>query len=433
MHLNDSETVHDLVGIGFGPANLSVAIALEESGHPLRAVFLDRKPAFAWHPGLMFAGAEMQVSFTKDLITMRNPRSRFSFLNYLAEQGPDRLAKFINLRTFYPTRVEFNDYYAWAAARFDDQVRWGTDVTEVSAVPGEDGVELLRVSLRDLAGGETGSLLTRNLILAPGGTPHVPEGVELGARVFHASETLERLERTFDDPSAPYHFNIVGSGQTSADVFTHLRRSYPQARITTNVRGFAMRPEDDTHFVNELFLPDFPDWFHGQDDDFRRRVIDGYALAAHTGVSYDLIPRIYREYYEDMVSGGKALSLRRFTELVAARSEPDRAVATYLHLDSGETSRTEADAVVLATGYRYPMPVPALAGLGAYLRMETPERYAIRRDYSVVCVEEFAPRVFLQGFAEATHGFSEVLLSLMPVRAAEIVEALAKNASVQTR
>ncbi|MEU9474362.1 SidA/IucD/PvdA family monooxygenase [Streptomyces sp. NPDC048191] len=432
MHLNEPD-VHDLVGIGFGPSNLAVAIALEESGRPLRSLFFDRKPGFAWHSGLMFDGAEMQVSFTKDLITMCNPRSRYSFLNYLAEQGRDRLAKFINLRTFYPTRVEFNDYYAWAAEQFDDIVRWGTEVVEVTAVPGEHGTDLLRVLVRDLAGGETSAVLTRNLVIAPGGVPNVPEGVELGERVFHASETRERLETGFGDLSAPYHFNVVGSGQTSADVFMHLRRSYPNARITTNIRGFAMRPEDDTHFVNELFLPEFPDWFYRQSGEFRQRIIDDYGLAAHTGVSYDLIPQIYREYYEDLSSRRGALTLHRLTELVGAHSDADRATATYFHLDSGATSQVDADAVILATGYRYPMPIPALAGLAGHLRMETPERYAIRRDYAIESAEDFRPRIYLQGFAEATHGFSEVLLSLMPVRAAEIIESIAKNVSAESR
>ncbi|MEV5202866.1 SidA/IucD/PvdA family monooxygenase [Streptomyces sp. NPDC053720] len=426
--------IHDVVGIGFGPSNLAVAIALEECDQPLDAVFLDRKPGFAWHPGLMFPGAEMQVSFTKDLITMRNPRSRYTFLNYLSEQGPGRLGKFINLRTFYPTRVEFNDYYAWAAAQFDKQVRWNTEVLDVTPVPAEGGgTELLRVVSRDRSTGETSAMLTRNLLIAPGGTPHVPDGAELGERVFHASETRERLASTFDDRSAPHHFNIVGSGQTSADVFMHVRRTYPNARITTNIRGFAMRPEDDTHFVNELFLPEFPDWFHRQDSEFRQKIIDDYGLAAHTGVSYDVIPQIYREYYEDQSAGIDSLALHRFTELVGARSDDGGAVATYFHLDSGETSQVESDAVVLATGYRYPMPIPALAAVDEHLRMETPQRYAIRRDYAIESAEGFMPRIYLQGYAEATHGFSEVLLSLMPLRAAEIVQSITENASVESR
>jgi lysine/ornithine N-monooxygenase len=47
----------------------------------------------------------MQRSFSAsaDLVTLRNPQSRFTFLK-------DHLNKFINLRNFYPTRIEFNDY-----------------------------------------------------------------------------------------------------------------------------------------------------------------------------------------------------------------------------------------------------------------------------------------------------------------------------------
>lgn len=41
-----SAHVHDLIGIGFGPSNLALAIALEERGQehgPLDALFLDKQ------------------------------------------------------------------------------------------------------------------------------------------------------------------------------------------------------------------------------------------------------------------------------------------------------------------------------------------------------------------------------------------------------
>ncbi|HYN97002.1 MAG TPA: SidA/IucD/PvdA family monooxygenase [Pilimelia sp.] len=420
---------YDLIGLGFGPSNLSVAIALEESGGEARALFLDRKPGFAWHPGLLFDTAEMQVSFLKDLVSMRNPRSRYSFLNYLAERG--RLAKFINLRTFYPTRAEFNDYYAWVAEQFAHSVRYATEIVGVEPVSGASGtVEQLTVRLRDLDTGQESAVRTANLVLAAGGQPFVPPGVAPGQRVFHAQDALPSLAASFADPSAPYHFNIVGAGQTAADVFLHLRRTYPNGRITTSIRGFAMRPEDDTHFVNELFLPEMPDWFYAQDHGFRSDVLDTYGLAAHTGVSYDLIPRLYREHYEDLVSGRDALRIQRFVELVGAAESATGAVARYRALDTGEEVTVDCDAVVLATGYRYPMPIPALAGVQRHLHMAAPDRYAIERDYAIRTDPDFQPRIFLQGYAEATHGFSEVLLSLMPFRAAEIVASAVRPAGV---
>ncbi|WP_148046906.1 SidA/IucD/PvdA family monooxygenase, partial [Pseudomonas poae] len=36
-----SETIYDIVGIGFGPSNLALAIALEEAASPLTYRFLD--------------------------------------------------------------------------------------------------------------------------------------------------------------------------------------------------------------------------------------------------------------------------------------------------------------------------------------------------------------------------------------------------------
>ncbi|MFN7053210.1 MAG: SidA/IucD/PvdA family monooxygenase, partial [Gemmobacter sp.] len=82
-----TDRIHDLIGIGFGPSNLALAIALRERQSPLDALFLEAQPAFAWHPGMMIPGADMQVSFLKDLVSLRDPTSGFSFLSYLHEKG----------------------------------------------------------------------------------------------------------------------------------------------------------------------------------------------------------------------------------------------------------------------------------------------------------------------------------------------------------
>src|ERR1700712_1526142 len=86
--------IHDLVGIGFGPSNLGLAIALEEQGSGLSTRFVERQEAFGWHRGMLLEDATMQISFLKDLVTLRNPASGFSFLAYLKERG--RLVDFIN-------------------------------------------------------------------------------------------------------------------------------------------------------------------------------------------------------------------------------------------------------------------------------------------------------------------------------------------------
>ena len=44
---------YDLVGVGFGPANIGLAVALEESGWSGSTLFLERLPAPDWQPGML--------------------------------------------------------------------------------------------------------------------------------------------------------------------------------------------------------------------------------------------------------------------------------------------------------------------------------------------------------------------------------------------
>ena len=135
--------IHDLIGIGFGPSNIALAIALDEqrqAGQAKDALFIERQPCFAWHPHMLLDNAHMQISFLKDLVTPRNPGSRFSFLNYLHSKG--RLQDFINLQTFFPSRHE-----------------------GIGSQAGPEGVEL---NVRDLETGHTESTRYDAVVLATG-------------------------------------------------------------------------------------------------------------------------------------------------------------------------------------------------------------------------------------------------------------------------
>ncbi|RRO93685.1 ornithine monooxygenase, partial [Corynebacterium bovis] len=133
----DAGRVRDVVGVGFGPGNLGLAVALEEENPGLDALFLESRDHFAWHPGMLLPGANMQISFLKDLATVRNPRSRYTFTNYLRERG--RLVDFINRQTFTPERVEFTDYLAWVAETVEADVRYGAQVVAVEEIDAADG------------------------------------------------------------------------------------------------------------------------------------------------------------------------------------------------------------------------------------------------------------------------------------------------------
>ncbi len=104
--------VHDFIAIGLGPFNLGLA-CLTEPIPDLNGVFLDDKPDFTWHPGMLLEDSTLQTPFLSDLVTLADPTSPYSFLNYLKESG--RLYSFYIRESFYPLRAEFSDYCRWAA------------------------------------------------------------------------------------------------------------------------------------------------------------------------------------------------------------------------------------------------------------------------------------------------------------------------------
>ena len=246
----------DVVGIGFGPSNIAMAIALRESHPATTMLFFEMRNHFAWHPGMLFDTARMQVSWLKDLVCLRNPRSEFTFLNYLHNQG--RLIDFVNLHTFFPTRVEFADYLNCCANHFDGVVRYGHKVERIQPTYTPRGkVTALRVVARG-ADGET-EVLARAVVHAGGLRPVMPHGVTSGERIFHNCEIVQRL--TTQPPEPGCHYVVLGGGQSAAEIVEYLHGCDSSVQVTAVVPRFGFVPADNSPFVNQIFDPDSVDLF----------------------------------------------------------------------------------------------------------------------------------------------------------------------------
>ena len=114
MHQRGSSKkgVHDFIAIGLGPFNLSLA-CLAEPIADLDGVFLERHAEFSWHPGMLIDNTTLQNPFLADLVSLADPTSRFSFLNYAKDQG--RIYSYYIRENFYLTRAESNVCCRWAA------------------------------------------------------------------------------------------------------------------------------------------------------------------------------------------------------------------------------------------------------------------------------------------------------------------------------
>jgi L-ornithine N5-monooxygenase len=426
----DGNLVYDVLGIGFGPANLALAIALEEEAEAagkrrLRWLFLERQPGPVWHSGMLIEDSLIQITVLKDLATLRNPRSRFTFLNYLKVKG--RLLDFLNLRDLFPTRVEFNDYLCWAAAQLRDRVLYGQEVIAISPVPGKRGeIELLEVAARDTATGRRTGLRAANVVLATGGVPCLPPGIELrpGGPAFHSDEAVPRLERDFPDPAAPYRFVVVGSGQSGAELFHHLITRYRHAEVTAAIRRYAYKPVDDSHFTNEIFYPDMVDQLYGLPEEKRRMVLDDCRDVNYAVVDAPLIRQIYKLLYQQRVLGRQRARLLPYHQLEAVSENARGVLARFRDLLHERDVVLAADGLILCTGYAWRKEHPLLAEVAPWLERDAAGAPRVLRDYRLASRPAFAPGVFVQGFAEDTHGASETVLSLLPVRAGDILESV---------
>lgn len=324
--LLDSEVVHDILGIGFGPSNLALSIAVEEHNKSLpadsrlNALFLERQPRFGWHRGMLIDDATMQVSFLKDLVTLRNPTSDYSFLCFLREQG--RLIDFLNQKTLFPLRVEFHEYFEWAAERVSHLVSYGSEVVAVDPVRGDDGeIAYFDVTSRDPSGsGTTVTRRARNISVAMGLEPHVPPGLELAERIWHNSELIPRAARLADEGKPVQRAMVLGAGQSAAEAVDYLHRTFPDAEVCSVFAKYGYTPADDSPFANRIFDPEAVDVYFSAPSEVKQSLIDYHRSTNYSVVDMELIEALYATAYREKVAGRERL---RFLNVSAsARSTP---------------------------------------------------------------------------------------------------------------
>ena len=123
-----SSKIYDFIAIGIGPFNLGLA-CLTAPVEQLDGLFVDQNPGFDWHTGMMLESAMLQTPFMADLVTLADPTSPYSFLNYLKQKG--KLYSFYIRENFFMMRKEFNQYCQWASEQLTN-LRFKTRVEHVS-------------------------------------------------------------------------------------------------------------------------------------------------------------------------------------------------------------------------------------------------------------------------------------------------------------
>ncbi|WP_214482885.1 SidA/IucD/PvdA family monooxygenase [Bacillus sp. SM2101] len=426
----DNMPVVDIAGIGFGPSNLALAIALEESDSNFYSVFFEGKDHFAWHPNMLIDGMQLQVSFIKDLVTLRNPQSYFSFINYLKVQN--RLNDFINLRDFYPTRLEYNDYFRWAAGHFANQVHYGTKVSRIEPYGEEKNhrIKYIKMTTENLKTGDVTEFLAKNIIVATGGKPNIPEHLEINSdKVIHSNQFLYKLKENYPDTNKPYRFVVVGSGQSAAEIFYYLMNHYKNAHVTAAFKNYAYRQTDDSPFVNELYHHSMVDFLNNLTSEQRSSFLDEHQNTNYAVVDAQLIKDIYKMIYIQKLSGSNRCEIKPFMDLKNIVEKGEDLAGEFLNMKN-ELEEISADGIFLATGYQRKIP-SLIDGITEYMEKDEKGQVKVDRDHKLVVKDSLSPSIYVQGFNEQNNGLSDTLLSILPFRAGEILKSLQLNNFVE--
>ncbi|KXJ88608.1 L-lysine 6-monooxygenase (NADPH-requiring)-domain-containing protein [Microdochium bolleyi] len=462
-----SDEVHDLVCVGFGPASLAVAIALDDAvqagrlgnlgGSSLPKVkFLEKQQRFAWHAGMLLPGAKMQISFMKDMATFRDPTSQFTFINYLHKNN--RLADFSNLSTFTPARAEFEDYLRWCSSHFDDVVDYGSEVLSVSPdhEPSGGKVSTFTVTSRSVKTGSITKSRARNVLIAIGGQPSLPKQLpHKHPRVIHSSQTATLVPKILNKRNAPYRVAVLGGGQSAAEIFNNIQNLYPNSNTSLIMRAEFLRPSDDSPFVNSIFNPDYVDDLYTRPEQSRREIITGARATNYSVVRLDLIEHLFEKMYDQRRELGADEKqwphrIRGATDLVSCTPLGDDKVRLAIRPVGSPGAKEElldVDLVISATGYQRNAHLHMINQIESLLPETEGASQAsatngmdykfapkvgsrdlkVSREYAV----KFAPGkvaagsgMYLQGTNEGTHGLSDTLLSILAVRSGEVVNAM---------
>ncbi|SCK53238.1 lysine N(6)-hydroxylase/L-ornithine N(5)-oxygenase family protein [Streptomyces sp. WMMB 322] len=408
--------VHDFIAVGLGPFNLGLA-CLSDPVDELDGLFLDDKPGFDWHSGMLLEDATLQTPFLSDLVTLADPTSPFSFLNYLKESG--RIYSFYIRESFYPLRAEYDDYCRWAAGKLDS-VRFRNRVTSVEFDDKED-VYLVRAD--DLDAGEKRTYRGRKLVLGTGTPPHIPDSCRgLGGDFLHNSRYLEHKTRLQRKKSV----TVVGSGQSAAEIYYDLLQDigshdYHLTWVTRSPRFF---PLEYTKLTLEMTSPEYVDYFHSLPPATRDELVASQKNL-YKGINTELIDAIFDLLYQKSIGGPCPTRLMTNTSLTDASYDATSGTYT-LGLRQEEQKQDftlSTEGLVLATGYRYRTP-EFLNPVADRIEWDEQGRFDVRRNYRVDNGTSEGHEIYVQNAELHTHGFVTPDLGMAAYRNSCIIREL---------
>jgi len=415
--------LYDVVGIGFGPANIALAIAAQELCPDLRIHFIERRESTQWQPEMMLPGADIQNNPLRDLVTPRNPKSHYTFINFLKET--DRLFDHLNLGLTFPLRIEYNQYVRWVAKHFSEHVSYGQNVTHVE-LKNDMGYKVKTDC------GQT--YYAKSLVFAPGRTPYVPNilAKTQSNRVIHYNNLLTSLNKIEADKQPINSIAVVGSSQSAVEIGLYLRKKFPEIKIDNIIRNFGFRQKDLSPFTGEVYYPEYADYYFNSSDKAKKELDQDLRYTNYSAADSDVLNELYLAMYQDKICGKERHKLLRNQLIVDTEVLNDQRIKVILKEKYKNTITTnEYDYVISATGFRdigsgeSQERIPSiLSTLENHLETDEQGCIVMGRDYQLLMQPHIKPEypVVLNGLCEKSHGMGDAgSFSLLSLRSEQII------------
>lgn len=423
MSTSAGKQIFDLIGVGVGPFNLGLA-ALLDPIETLQVKFFEAKNCFNWHEGLLLEDCHLQVPFMADLVTMVDPKSPYSYLNYLHEHG--RLFHFYFYENFHIPRIEYSRYCQWVSQQIGS-IQFAYEVVQVEVVD-----TLFRVTVKNTRNGEFSSYLSRNIVLGVGTSPcwpHAANDYKNSADCTHSSQYL------FAKPEIQNKKNItvIGGGQSAAEVFLDLLRDQSRFGYEINwlTRSSGFFPMEYSKLGLEHFSPDYVEHFYGLPDSLRKTILATQGNW-YKGISFNTIKEIYDCLYMRSIERPNRIVLQARSQLEEIHRREKDFYLKFQHLELQKTFGFATDALILATGYQYTFPA-CLKNIRQWIHFDSENRPAINRDYTLKTSERMGGSIFVQNAEMHSHGIAAPDLGLGAYRSAVIINKLLGKEYYPTR
>ena len=409
----------DFIGIGLGPFNLSLASLLHNKT-ALNYAFFEQKAQFDWHAGMQLPNTVLQVPFMADLVSMVDPTSPFSFLNYLRHQ--QRLYKFYFLEQPHIPRCEYNHYCQWVAEQLDC-IEYQSRVLMIE--PQSVGFKVHVESQ-----GIQQSYLCRHLLIGSGNVPYLPECLakiqqQQPQKCLHSAQYM-----THADTDLHGDVVVIGSGQSAAEIFIDL---FDEQQNTANhlfdlhwfTRSQGFFPMEYAPLGLEHFSPDYAQHFYDLPAEKKQQQLQQQALL-YKGISAKTIREIYQKLYHRSIAG-QSLQTHLHSQCDLQNAEILDTQKIRLHFQHRATAQSfhlDCDFLVAATGYFTP-DFGFMQLLKPYIEFDHKQRWQITEDYRVV--HHLNGHIFVQNQEMHSHGVGAPDLGLGAYRAATIINQLAER------